>query len=149
MSALDRLAAELAADNALPGADPAKRDYASMTDVEVVADLSLRRIANWQPITGADIYEAVDQAEREAVEQNVTDGPAWTAELRIFFQIGGEIPTSPGGKVRDKLVEMFGAQSDTVGNLIATANPEVSRFTRAQLLRLGKIVPSDVAKARP
>ena len=129
------LAAEL-------GGDPLSRGYAAMTDAEAAADLNmLYRTRQSERADPADAYNVIDQSEWSAL------AAAQQQEIAAILQIGtalGHLVT-PGSRVRQRFIAIFGAGSDTIAALLDLITVDISR---AEELGLGAVKPGHVEKAR-
>lgn len=123
--------------------DPLTRGYSGMTDLQVSDSLNTVNRDNWVPITAAQVYEAVSQSDYDGLDP-VIDA-ADLAELDRIFSLGGDIPTAPGGRVRNKLIGIFGGGSTTITNLAAIANQKRSRGVE---IGWGVVTEADVTRAR-
>lgn len=83
-------------------ADPINRDYASMTDQEVTADINsnLRTAPDKVSITAAELFEATVQAEYANL------GPGAKAEYDQILSLGA-INVADGAKARTDMEAMF------------------------------------------
>lgn len=118
--------------------DPLGRGYSGMTDQQVADSLNaVDRSATYSVITGAQIFNATDDAEYGALTD--AQKASWDALCAI-----SEIDTASGvAKARE--AELFGPGTQTRSNLQALRSYSMSR---AQELGLGKVNEGDVKHAR-
>lgn len=121
--------------------DPLGRGYSAMSDVEAADDLNTAYRDIWIPLLSAQIFEAVDSSEFQALNNLGKE------RVDRILGLGAEIQTVPGSKARAEMVAVFGSGSDTITNLIALAK----RFqTRSNELNWGRnrCTTADVNYAR-
>lgn len=104
--------------------DPLGRNYASMSNEEVVA--SGRVVNRTLPIlalSSARVYEAVDAIEFAALsaDQKVL--------MRDLYSLGDGISFAEGGKARDLMMSLFTGGSNTRNAMIAATQRNVGRWT--------------------
>lgn len=117
--------------------DPLGRGYGTMTDAEVVADLTTAsRTRQKASITGSDLWNHTDSTEFNALSE--------TAQQR-WLGLCGVDTIDPFGPAEDVAVNLFPADSTTLSNLAAFRVEDISRATE---LGLGDVKPYDVQKAR-
>ena len=122
-------------------ADPAGLGYASKTDAEVSALLNVANVtAPGATVNSAQIYEAVDDAEFEALNNGQK------VRLRDVYSLSGDIPLD-NSRVRTLLLTFFGAGTNTRANLAALQPPDITRAS-AIGLGAGRTRESDVFKTR-
>jgi len=122
--------------------DPLTRGYSTMTDAEAADDLNTSyRTHTLQRLDQADVYNAVALTEFAALAQ------AEKQETWDIIHIGGPsgLWVRPGDTARARLINIFGAQSDTIQALAVLLTRDISR---AEELGLGTVKPGHVAKAR-
>ena len=129
----DILAAELTED-------PLTIGYSGMSDAVVLNNLTTPNQDNWVAITGAEIMQAIDITELNALA--VGD----RANVDTVLSLSGEIATDPTSKARELMIDAFGGGSATITNLATVANQPV---TRAQQLGIaGWVTEGRIAQAR-
>ena len=101
--------------------DPLGRGYSGMTNQAVLDSLVAVDRDNWVSLSAAEIFEAIDLGELNALQNSDK------ARVDRVLGLSGEIVTAPGGKARSEMVSVFGGGNVTIGNLAALANRPVSR----------------------
>lgn len=93
----------------------------------------------------SEIFVQIDRDEYAALAQPDRD---WLNGISV----GGTINPKAGGEVREGLLQLFGAQSETRANLLAILTEPANRieqmFKEGLLEQGGTVTPSDVANAR-
>lgn len=124
--------------------DPIARGYSGMTDQEAADDLNTVYRDDPSPpqtINGAQIWNAIDATEYDALS---ADDKA----LVDFFFPGGDLPIQ-SGLIKTKLFGIFGGGTTTRANLIALAQPQITRAQELGILNGSEEVgPAHVALAR-
>lgn len=121
--------------------DPLPRGYGGMSDQQIYDSLLATNRDNWIPLTGAQVLEAIDLSELNALAANKR------ANVDTVLALSGEIELGPGTKARAILQDAFGSLSTTATNLAAVANKQVSRAQELKLI--GYITVYRVGQARP
>ena len=101
--------------------DPLTRVYSGMTAKEAADSLNAdNRTRPRDSITGAQLYEAVDDGEFGALSAENQQ------RIRDIWSLG-QIDVRPGTKARSVVLSLFGAGTTTRSNLTAAAGQAVSR----------------------
>ena len=89
--------------------------FGTHTDQQIYDHLNTPSETRWIPVTSAQIYEAIVPADfpTDAGKQ---------ARVDRILGLAGEIETAPGAQARSELIDIFGAQSNTITNLAAIAS---------------------------
>lgn len=117
--------------------DPLERGYAGKTDQQAADDLNTAyRTRIKATMLATEVMNAIDKAEFDLLLP--------TAQQRVWDILHMGV-INPNGVEKDMFVSVFGAQSDTIGNLAAARTESISRATE---LGLSKVKPGHVAMAR-
>jgi hypothetical protein len=123
--------------------DPLTRGYAGMSDSEVVTSLyTVDRTYKRATVSGADLYNAIDETEWQALSADDK------ATIDRITQLGGDIQVQNSARVKSQLVGasgIFDNQTTTFANFVDLANPACSRVVE---LGLGDVTEGDVVAAR-
>ncbi len=119
--------------------DPLTRNYAGMTDDEIVVSLNTQDRDFWVTLTSAEIFQAVDLTELAALSVGNK------ARTDRIFQLTGDIQTGPGANARAELLSVFGGGSATVTNLAAAANKLIGR---GEEIGVGAVRNRDLGRMR-
>lgn len=119
---LGALATELASD-------PLGRNYPTMTDQQAADNLNTEnRTRKVDSVTGAEIYEAVDQDEFDALDAGQKD---------LIYEVESlDVILVQAGRAKSNILACFGPGTTTRTNLIALANPVCSRA-----VEIGAVAP--------
>ena len=102
--------------------DPLGRGYSGMTTTQKITSLNaVDRTLPVDTVTGAQIYNAVDQVEFDALS------PSDEAQVDRITSLGDEINVADSGRVRSTLLSLFSPGSTTRNNLVALKQRAVSR----------------------
>jgi len=105
--------------------DPAGRGYASLTDIEVLADLrALTRSRNKRTMSGREVAAEVSNAAYDAL----TD-----VQKTQFLALKASDNLDPFGFDANVIKGLFGVGSPTVGNLAAARVELISRLVELDL----------------
>ena len=117
--------------------DPLVRDYAGMTDAQVVADINSEyRERDKTSMTGSEVLNAIDKAEYLVLSDTDQDR-VWQ-----LLHLGD---LNPFGVEADLLIAVFGSESDTITALGVVRKKGISRAVE---LGLGHIKVGHVERAR-
>jgi hypothetical protein len=117
--------------------DPLSRGYSGMSDAEVVTDLYTAYVdQNRSSMTGSEVLNAVDKTEFNAKTAD---------QKRMVWDVVHMGVVNPFGIEEDLFTDIFGVGSNTIAALVVARKTQITRIAD---LGLGKIVASDVAKAR-
>ena len=120
--------------------DPLGRGYSGMTDQQAADDLNtVYRTRLRDTLDSAEIYEALDIAEFQGLSD------AQKAYVRDVLGLGPDVQVGPNTKARTLFISLFGAQSQTITNLVASATEDISRATE---LGFPTVKPGHVTDAR-
>ena len=120
--------------------DPLARGYPGMTDQLAADAVSAEDRDLWNPLSSAEIFEALDSTEFQALSADEV------VRVDRILGLGNDISTSPGSQARGELVTLFGGGSTTIASLQAIAKVLISR---AQEVGFGRDASAnDVARAR-
>jgi len=118
--------------------DPLVRGYAGMTVDQKVADLNtVYRTLPVDIVSGSDIYNAVDQAEFDALTA------AQKGQVDRITALGDRIVVADAGRARNTLVSLF-PSGTTFNNLVALKSRDVSR---SEELGFGEMGPGFIVNA--
>jgi len=114
--------------------DPLVRNYPTLTDVQVLADLHTAYCDNWVVLSPSELFEVSVEAERQALA--APEKERWDS---LRQQAGVE--TAPGSEGRAEFESIFGVPSASHTNFLATGNQRCTRVVDIQLgrVRLGHI----------
>lgn len=117
--------------------DPLTRGYSTMTDQQAADDFNTTyRSRNRISMTGSEVYNAIDEAERDTLS-DIDKARMWEV-----LHLG---TLNPFGKEKDFFITLFGAGSATI---IALTLARVESITRATELKLNTVKARDVGYAR-
>lgn len=102
-------------------ADPLTRGYSGMTDDQARDDLNSSYRDLWTELSSADIFEAIDITEFQALTA------AQQTRVDRILGLGDGIRTIPGSQARSEMVTVFGGGSTTISNLVAIAQRSQTR----------------------
>jgi len=120
--------------------DPLGRGYSAMTDPEIAIDLNMvYRTRTRNTLSSAEIYENIVVSEF----QSKTD--AQKVYIRDILGLGSDVRVGPDSKARQVMLAIFGAESNTIANLAAILQEDISRATE---LGFGYVSGQDVETAR-
>ncbi len=124
--------------------DPLGRGYSGMSDAAVLADLNTAYRDNWVPVSGAEMFEALNATEFTAL----SPGDRARVDRILSLSIGstGGIATAPGSQARAEMISVFGGGSATITALAAIANQQITRA--AELGLAGWVTVGRIATAR-
>ena len=120
--------------------DPLGRGYAAMTNQQAADSLNaINRTRLRDTLSSAEIYEALD----------VTEFQSKTAAQQVYVRdvlgLGDNVRVGASSKARTVFVAVFGANSQTIANLLAVMTADLSRAAELGLPFVG---PHHVAEAR-
>ncbi len=124
--------------------DPEGRGYAGMTLEQKVADLNtVYRTLPVDIVSGSDIYNAIDQAEFDAI---ILADPAAEAKVDRITGLGDRIVVEDSARARNTLLAIFtaGLGPITRANLAALKSRDVSR---SEELGFGEMGPGFIVNA--
>ncbi len=102
--------------------DPLVRGYAGMTTAQKITSLNaVDRTLAVDTVTGAEIYNAVNQAEFDALSA------VEMAQVDRITALGDEISVADSGRARNTLLSLFAGGTTTRTNLAALKTRAVSR----------------------
>ena len=101
--------------------DPAGIGYGAMADAAAASAALANTQDNWVTLESAEIFEALDAAEFQGLNQSLT------ARADRILGLSGPIATAPGSQARAEMIAVFGGGSTTIGNLATLANQQTNR----------------------
>ena len=119
--------------------DPLMRDYAGMTDDQLVTSLNIKNRDFWADLTSVQLFQAVDLEELTALP------PEDQARVDRILRLTGDIKTGPGMNARREFLSTFGVSSVTITNVVALANQPIGR---GHELGIGQVKNRDLGRMR-